>query len=87
MPTLYIPSQLREYAAGQSEVLADGKNVRAALDSIRGDYPELLAQLLDDGNLRPNYAISVDGELRPLGLLARVEPDSEIHFVAALAGG
>ena len=87
MPTLYIPLQLREYTDGKSEIPATGATVREALASIRDEHPELLANLLDGHSLRTNFAVSVDGELRPLGLLAEVESTSEIHFVAALAGG
>ena len=29
----------------------------------------------------------MDGEVAPLGLLERVSPSSEVHFVAAISGG
>jgi len=31
--------------------------------------------------------VAVDGEISPLGLLERVHPSSEVHFVAAIRGG
>jgi len=49
--------------------------------------PALRAALLDGTKLKPNLAVAVDGAVAPMGLLERVEPGSEIHFVAAISGG
>ena len=51
-------------------------------------YPGFSARLLDeDGRLLSNLAIAIDGEVTPLGLRETVEPESEIHIVAAISGG
>ena len=84
MPTVFIPHALRSFADGQESVDVAGSTVREAVNNLD---PSLRAELLDGTKLKPNLAVAVDGAVAPLGLLERVEPNSEIHFVAAISGG
>jgi hypothetical protein len=43
--------------------------------------------LIEEGRLRPNISVAVDGEISPLGVLELVAPSSEVHFVTAIKGG
>ena len=38
-------------------------------------------------DLLPGIAVIIDGETSQLGLLERVEENSEVHFLPALGGG
>ncbi|MBK9166218.1 MAG: MoaD/ThiS family protein [Bryobacterales bacterium] len=87
MPAVHIPSLLRELTRGQSVVEVDGATVRQVIASLEQAFPGLGDRLLDGGRLRANISVAIDGEIRPLGLLEEVGPDSEIHFVAAIKGG
>jgi hypothetical protein len=42
---------------------------------------------VDQGKLRTNISVAVDGEVTPMGLLEAVGPQTEVHFVAAIKGG
>ena len=84
MPTVFIPNALRHLVDDQESVEAAGSTVREVVNNLD---PALRAQLLDGAKLKPNLAVAVDGAVAPLGLLERVEADSEIHFVAAISGG
>jgi hypothetical protein len=84
MPTVFIPSALRAFANGQESIEVAGATVREVVNNLD---PVLRAQLLDGAKLKPNLAVAVDGAVAPMGLLERVEPESEIHFVAAISGG
>jgi len=84
MPTVFIPHALRTFANGQESVEVAGSTVREVINNLD---PGLRAQLLDGTKLKANLAVAVDGSVAPLGLLERVEPGSEIHFVAAISGG
>ena len=84
MPTVFLPSALRSFANGQESIEVAGSTLREVVNNLD---PGLRAQLLDGTKLKPNLAVAVDGAVAPLGLLERVEPGSEIHFVAAIAGG
>ena len=87
MPTVYIPTLLQSLTGGHSRVEATGVTVREIIEDLERSWPGLRERLLEDGRLRPNISIAVDGEVTPLGLLERVSQGSEVHFVAAIRGG
>ena len=78
---------LRDLTGGRSTVEAAGATVREVIDDLESRWPGLRDRLIDNGRLRPNLSVAVDGEVSPLGLRESVEPSSEIHFVAAIKGG
>ena len=87
VPTVFIPSLLRPFAGGRAEAPVAGSNVGEVIDNLLERYPELAGRLLEDGQLRGNLSIAIDGEIGTMGRLDRVEEDSEIHFIAAVSGG
>jgi molybdopterin synthase sulfur carrier subunit len=87
VPTVYIPPFLQSLTGGESAVEVEGATVREALDNLEKVCPGIRARLLDQDRLRPNIRAAVDGRISPLGLLERVSPSSEIHFLAAISGG
>ncbi|MBI1356052.1 MAG: molybdopterin synthase sulfur carrier subunit [Acidobacteria bacterium] len=87
MPRVFLPTMLRELTGGAAELEAAGATVRELLDELEARHPGLRARLCDGDRLRSNLAVAVNGEVEPLGLLARVQPDAEVHFVPAIAGG
>lgn len=88
MPTVFLPSMLREAAGGRDEHEASGATVAELLDDLDGRFPGLKARLVDSGGeLKGNLAVAVDGEVSPLGLLKRVDAGAEVHFVPAISGG
>jgi len=87
LATVYIPTLLQPLTGGRSSVQAEGSTVRQLIDNLEEAYPGLRDRLLDQGRLRPNISVAVDGEVTPLGLLEQVSPSSEVHFVAAIKGG
>jgi len=84
---VFLPSMLRELAAGRSEIEVPGGTVREVVENLDRVAPGIAARLVDSGALRPNLAVAIDGEICTLGLLEAVRADSEIHFVHAISGG
>ncbi len=87
MPTVYIPTLLQSLTGGRGSVQAEGATVRELIDNLEAAWPGLRERLLDEGKLRSNISVAIDGEISPLGLRERLEPSSEVHFVAAIKGG
>ena len=87
MPTVFIPYLLQDLTAGRRELEVTGASVRDILDNLELSFPGFKERVLEGNHLRPNISVAVDGVISPLGLLERVEPHSEIHFVAAIRGG
>lgn len=87
MARVFVPTLLRELTGGLSEVEADGATVRLLIEDMERRFPGLAARLTDGGKLRPNISVAIDGEISPLGLIEKVPPGAEIHFVTAIKGG
>lgn len=87
MATVFLPTLLRPLAGGRESIDVGGSNVRQVVDNLEAQCPGVKDRLLDQGRLRKNVSVAVDGEISPIGLLEEVRPASEIHFVLAISGG
>ena len=87
MATVFIPTMLQSLTGGVKQVEAEGGNVRRVIDRLEELYPGLKARLVEDGGIRPNLAVAIDGEVARMGLLEKVGENSEVHFVPAIGGG
>ena len=61
--------------------------MRELIDDLERQWPGIRERLIEDGRLRQNISVAVDGEVSPLGLRETVESAGEVHFVAAIRGG
>ncbi len=87
MAIVFLPTALRAAAGARTEISVSGATVREVIDSLESEIPGIRDHLLDDGRLKPNLAIAIDGEISNLGLLDKVDEASEVHFVPAISGG
>ena len=87
MATVYTPPPLQSLSGGVMQVTIKATSVRQIVDQLEALYPGMKAALVDDDDLHPHITVAVDGEMSILGLIERVEPDSEVHFIPALGGG
>ncbi|MCS6772533.1 MAG: MoaD/ThiS family protein [Thermoflexales bacterium] len=88
MAVVWIPPLLRSLTGGAAQVRAEGTTVQDVLDNLEARFPGLRARLLDaQGQLKPSFALVVDGAVSRQGVRHLVRPDSEIHFVLAMSGG
>lgn len=87
MATIWIPSLLRSFTGGLSEVPANGATVREAIDDLEARYPGIKARLIAEDRLKPNLALVVDGVNSKKGLRHPLTETSEVHFVPAISGG
>ena len=87
MAIVHIPTQLRSLTGGLEQVEAPGATLRQVIASLDDAYPRLGSRLLKDDGISPGLAVSIDGAFTNCGLLAKVGPESEIHFLPAIGGG
>jgi len=87
MPTVFIPSPMRSLTGDQQTVEVEGSTVRQVFDALDQAYPGFKQRLVEDGQIKPNIAIAVDGEVTPLGMLEQVGTESEVHILSAISGG
>lgn len=89
-PVVRVPGMLLAYSGGADRLEVDARTVREALELLRLQYPQLVAQILTpDGNVHPSVNLFVGEEdVRGLGGLdAPLRPGDELTILPALAGG
>ncbi len=85
-----VPTILRTYTNGESEVSADGTNLAEVLDDLDSNYSGIKGRILDDdGKLRRFVNVYVgNDDVRFLDDLATPTPDgTQISVIPAVAGG
>ena len=85
-----VPTILRTYTGGASEVTAEGGDLSAVLDDLDARYAGIKARIVDDtGELRRFVNVYVgNDDVRFLDGLATATPDgSKISVIPAVAGG
>ncbi len=85
-----IPTILRTYTGGESEVSAQGATLAAVLDDLEQTYPGIRVRILDDHDrLRRFVNVYVgNDDVRFLDELATATPDgSQLSIIPAVAGG
>ena len=87
MPRVFIPPLLRPLAEGAEEVEVAGTTVRQVVENLNTRFPGIRERLCSEGELQPGLAVAVDGQISSLGLLQKVHPTSELHFLPAIGGG
>ena len=89
MPEVFIPTRMQSITGGQKSVHVAGGSVRQIINNLENEYPGIRERLCDENgiDLLPGIAVIIDGETSQLGLLERVEENSEVHFLPALGGG
>jgi len=87
MPTLFIPTPLRNLTQGKASVIVAGSSVREALENLEAQYPGIKERLCEGDKVRPNISVMVDGHVSHLKMREKLTEASEVHFVIAISGG
>jgi sulfur-carrier protein len=85
-----IPTILRTYTGGESEVTANGDTVAAVLDDLDGHYSGIKGRIVDEqGELRRFVNVYVgNDDVRFLENLQTATPEgTQISVIPAVAGG
>jgi molybdopterin synthase sulfur carrier subunit len=85
-----IPTILRTYTGGESEVTAEGADLGAVLEDLEANHPGIRARILDDGGeIRRFVNVYVGNEdVRFLDGLGTATPDgTQLSIIPAVAGG
>ncbi len=87
MVRVFVPTMLQATTGGVKEVEMTARNVRQVIEQLDEQFPGIANRLMEDGEIRSNLAVAVDGEVARMGLMERVGENAEIHFVPAIGGG
>ena len=89
MPKIRIPTPLRPYSGGNSQVEVSGDTVGAALADLTGRYPDLRQQLYDGRELRSfvNIYLNQEDVRYGNGAETALDEDDVLMIVPSIAGG
>ena len=80
---------MQALTGGKQQVQVAGSTVRQVMNNLDQEFPGIKEYLYDaeEDDLVAGIAVIVDGEVSQLGLLERVDENSEVHFLPAIGGG
>ena len=90
MPTLRVPSLMKFYLGGQTEIPIHGATVSAAIDDVLVRYPTLKAHLFDkNGLLRRHINLFVnENNINDLdGINTQLQVNDKITLIPSISGG
>ncbi|HXQ32653.1 MAG TPA: MoaD/ThiS family protein [Anaerolineales bacterium] len=90
MPVLRIPTPLRSYTSGQSEVNVSGGNISEALTHLTAQYPTIKPHIFNDGGeLRPFVNLFVgENNIKDLqGVDTPIKDGDRLVLIPSIAGG
>ena len=85
-----VPTILRPYTKGVSEVSAEGATLTEVLDSLDTSYPGIKGRVLDEsGQLRRFVNVYVDDDDVRFadGLQTTIKDGGQVSIIPAVAGG
>jgi molybdopterin synthase sulfur carrier subunit len=85
-----VPTILRTYTKGESEVSVDGATLADVLDSLDSTYPGIKGRVLDEqGRLRRfvNVYVGTDDVRFSEGLETVIPDGAQVSIIPAVAGG
>ena len=90
MPVLRIPTPLRAYTNGQSDVNVNGSSISEALTDLTSQYPTIKPHLFNEGGeLRPFVNLFVgENNIKDLqGVNTLLKDGDKIMLIPSIAGG
>ena len=90
MPVIRIPTPLRSYVNGQSEIPVQGQTVADAMENLLTQYPAMRPHLTNtNGQLRPFVNLFLgESNVRDLqGLETPLKDDDKLLLIPSIAGG
>ncbi|MFN8638098.1 MAG: MoaD/ThiS family protein [Dehalococcoidia bacterium] len=88
MPVVHVPSSLRALTGGRASFDVRGATLRQVFAAVALECPALIDRVIEDGAIREDMAIAIDGSILEGGeLVLEVAPTAEIYLVPPIGGG
>ena len=78
---------MQKLVGGKERVRVEGTTVRQVVNNLEKEYPGVKDRLCVEDEIMPGLAVIVDGEVTSMGMMERIQENSEIHFLPAIGGG
>jgi len=87
MATVAIPLLLTDFTGGRRSAEVPGETLSEIVAALDGLYPGIGGRIIENGQISPTVAVTVDGRIAAAGLDTPVGQDSEIRLLPSLGGG
>ncbi len=89
MAVLHVPASLRAVTDGRERFDVPGATtLRQVFQAVERECPELAARVVEDGELRADMAVAIDGSIiEDGGIYTEVDDETEIYLVPPIGGG
>jgi molybdopterin synthase sulfur carrier subunit len=87
MATVVIPLLLKDFTDGSRSAQVSGSTVSEIVAALDGLHPGIAGRIIENGQLSPTVAVTVDGRIAAAGIETAVGPDSEVRLLPSLGGG
>jgi sulfur-carrier protein len=87
MTRVIVPTQLRSYTSGKSEVEAGGTTLGDVLADLDRQFPGFRFRVIDEQDRVRRHVIIFVGAEREENLAARIPAGADVQIVGALSGG
>lgn len=87
MASVYVPAPLRDLCAGVSRLELPATTLDELLRALDQRCPGFYARVVENGVVRPELAIAIDGEAATYPLGEPLHPAADITIVPAIGGG
>ncbi len=87
MATVWIPALLRPLCGGDAKVKVTASTLDELLHAVDGLCPGIYERVVENGRLRPELAVAIDGEAESFPLWEKLKPEADVTILPAIGGG
>ena len=86
MASVWFNQEMRQATGFTGTVEVEGSNIRTVIANLEHLYPGISEVLIYEDNIMPGLSVIIDGNIGSIGVLEKVNENSEVHFLPALGG-
>lgn len=87
MARVMIPALLRDLCGGVAQLEVSGTTLAELFGELDLRCPGFKVRVIDNGRIRPELAIAINGDMEPYALHDPVPPGAEVAIIPAIGGG
>ena len=87
MVSVWFNQEMRQTTGYSGTVEVEGTYIRKVIANLEKLFPGISEVLIYEDDIMPGLSVIIDGNIGSIGVLEKVNENSEVHFLPALGGG
>lgn len=87
MVRVVIPALLRDMCGGTATLEVPGATLGELMRELDVRCPGFAARVIEQGRIRPELAIAINGEMESFALHDPIPPGAEVAIIPSIGGG